>query len=159
MASAPIIDLLDLSGYARLFSEYHHNSELWQPIRSLWEKYLHSNNGTLNQLAAIISLGNIPFHLPHRGMLRTNWQIAVQRHIQQTTGGVREDVLFGRRRVNHSSPLVRYFARSNFTDGVDIIVGDFLFKLPGGELLSWGLGRPQDFQDALEREAEGSDEE
>jgi len=160
LASAPVIDLLDLSGYARLFSEYHQDAQLWQPIGSLWEKYVHGNNGALNRLAAIISLGSIPFHLPHRGILRTNWQIAVQRHIRQGTGGGEpEDFLFGGRKVNHPSALVRYFVRSDFTDGVDIIVGDFFFKVPGGELLSWGQRRPQDFQDALEQDQEGDGEE
>ena len=148
-----------MSGYARLFSEYHQNAQLWAPVGFLWNKYIQGNNGGLNRPAAIISLGNIPFHLPHRGMLRTNWQIAVQRHIRQTTGGgVPEDFLFGRRKINHPSPLVRYFARSDFTDGVDIIVGDFLFKLPGGELVSWGQQRPQDFQDAIDQETGGDDE-
>src|SRR6202034_445323 len=36
----PLIDLIDLSGYALIFSEYHANQTLWDECRDIWNAYL-----------------------------------------------------------------------------------------------------------------------
>lgn len=39
IAAAPLLDLMELSGYARLMADYHGNEQLWQIIVNAWDKY------------------------------------------------------------------------------------------------------------------------
>ena len=38
--SEPVIDAMDLSGYAFVFSELHGNPKLWETCQTTWRRYL-----------------------------------------------------------------------------------------------------------------------
>jgi hypothetical protein len=56
IAAAPLLDLMELSGYARLLADFHKNPDLWTEITRTWDGYL-SNKHTsqvINLFAAAI---------------------------------------------------------------------------------------------------------
>jgi hypothetical protein len=161
VATAPIVDLMDLSGYALLLSEYHRNREMWSPVEKVWTNYLNGTPGALKQLAAIASLEHLPGQIPHRGIVRSQWSIQVHQLLRTLPGDAGTQSRFGMHRVLHPSALVRYVARDEFADGVEIFVGGFLSHFDGADSLDWGFHRPKDFLRGVEWETDnegGTDE-
>lgn len=158
VSSAPLIDLMDVSGYAKLLSEYHKKPELWQPVQTTWDVFLEKTPNALQILSSVVSLEQIHFRIPHRAMVRDNWETQVREELHKLP---RRIVVVGHfsqvEAFTHHSPLVRLVANSDAIDGVEIFVGDFLARKPGAECLKWGYKRPQEFQDRLERESKRFD--
>jgi hypothetical protein len=158
VASAPLIDLMDLSGYARLLSEFHNKPELWQPVQTAWDLYLEKTSSGLQFLSAVVSLENIRFMLPHRGALRTEWEIKINNLLGKLPLRILARGRFSELEAfTHESALVRMFANSGQMDGVEVFVGDFLARKTGSDGLTWGYKRPRDFQRRLEQEREEFD--
>lgn len=161
VAAAPVIDLLELSGSAKLLAELHGEAKLWTPVATAWDSLLANNPKMLSWLAVITSGGMPLFQIPHRGLVRTNWTLRVQRELNQLPkrGFVeRGSGLFIREEVEHPSPLVRYCAKYEFHDGWQIFAAAYLAKQPGGEKLRWGQGVSSLIK-ALDREEEEDNEE
>lgn len=158
IASAPIVDVMDLSGYALLLSEYHQKPDLWTTVEQLWRRYLNDSEA-IKRLAAIVSLENIRFQIPHRGIIRSEWSITIHRLLSALPhrGPQR---YFGIKHVEHPSALVRYAARNDSTDGLEIFIGAFLSAYPESAGLDWGFHRPKEFVEGVqrEREVQGHDE-
>ncbi len=67
--SEPIMELLNVSGYALIFSEYHANPTLWSICRALWEHpYLTDTNATTR------------LWVPHRGLRSPPTPVAQSGH-------------------------------------------------------------------------------
>jgi hypothetical protein len=146
---------MDVSGYARLFSEYHDKPELWQTVQALWDTYLGMAPQALKMLSAVTSLEQIQFTLPHRSMLRGTWESEVRQVLSKLHKRVAVEGRYSQVEVfTHPSPLVRLVANDEFIDGVEIFIGDFLARKLGAEDLKWGYKRPEQFQERLERERE-----
>ena len=81
IAAAPLLDLMDISGYAYLLSDYHETPHLKEPIVEAWDKYLNEEqeNQRLQSLAAAASLSESGFEIEHRGINRTRWKQMIQR--------------------------------------------------------------------------------
>jgi hypothetical protein len=156
IAAAPVLDILELSGYGKLLSELYADEELWAAVSGVWDQRLEKSPGTLPWLAAIITGGTPRFQIPHRGLVRTTWSMRVQRelnrlpHRNSMRGGA--SGIFGSD-VIHSSALVRYCARYDFHNGRDIFAALYLSKQPGGDGLDWGRDA-SDLPESLRREEE-----
>ena len=115
VALAPLLDLMDLSGYACLMADFHNKAQLWTEIKAVWDRYLDGTQGAQRAalLGAGVSLTEGTFAIPHRGLLRTRWQQRIERTLNQLPR--REiyigSVLVSHTLVLHSSSLVRLFAR------------------------------------------------
>lgn len=74
----PFTELLELSGYAFLFAEYHRSPELWQSVQSLWDNYLQSDDNKLRIVVLIYqaSLARREIGITTRQMMRDRWQQA-----------------------------------------------------------------------------------
>jgi hypothetical protein len=92
----PVIDAMDLSGYALIFSELHGNPKLWEPCQAAWRRYLQETGGNdrLTIVAAMHKYHRNLFALTHRATVRTRWQMAANsilgnlpRSAQLTRGG------------------------------------------------------------------------
>jgi hypothetical protein len=161
IALAPVLDALELCGYAKLLSELYADDRLWEAVSSVWDRFLKQSQGTLPWLAAIITGGIPRFQLPHRGVLRTNWSMRIQQKLRKLprlrptyggiVGSVRSDT------VDHTSPLIRYCAKYEFHSGRDIFAALYLSKLPEAEGLNWGTGA-QSLIESLIREEKSYDE-
>lgn len=159
VACAPLLDLMDISGYTFLMSDYHDEPRLKQPIIKEWSHALTKNPPmlSLKGLAAVVSLSEAGFALPHRSMNRIRWQQTVSGYFR----GVESQEILGRRYivpetvVKHDSSLIRTFAQfldwHDLYDGMDIFVVKYILQCEDGEDLDFGERR-RSFHKALERE-------
>jgi hypothetical protein len=162
IAAAPLLDLIDLSGYACLFADYHKNPLLWSETTSVWDEYLNEKESSqrVNLFAAAISITDMSFEIAHRSVLRTSWHQGVSRRLQDVP---RKEVYhrgrpigYSTTLIQHESALVRIFARDqygSFHDGIDIFITLYLRSRPEAKDLTFGRNR-RNFQDALQDEDE-----
>jgi hypothetical protein len=158
IASAPLLDLMELSGYAKLMADYHNNDQLWQIVVDAWNEYFATTGGVipLPLLAGSIAFTEGAFEIPHRGVLRTNWKMRISRRLSD----VPRNEVFSRhfigshKEIDHESALIRIFAQEpygSFHDGIDIFITFYLRAKEGADQLDFGWKR-RDLQDSLERE-------
>ena len=162
IAAAPLLDLMDISGYAYLFSEYHNAPHLKEPITSVWDQYL--NKGEAKQrmqfLVTIAQFAEPPFGLGHRGVNRTRWGQIVSKCLKEME---RQEIPWdghGPTRsfeppVAHKSLLVRIFARHDlvsFYNGIDIFLAEYIHKREDGRALDFGRLRGVSLEETIERE-------
>ncbi len=158
IAAAPLLDLMDISGYACLLADFHKNPDLWQEITTTWDEYLdkEQTSNPINLLAAAIGITEAMFEIPYRSTLCINWKQRVEHSLASLPrrevfrrGVMRHDSI-----VIHKSPLVRIFARErhgSFHDGIDIFISLYLKKRSNGSDLDFGRRR-RDLEDSIKRE-------
>jgi len=161
IALAPLIDLLNISGYAWLASELHNKPELWSEVATAWDEYLREKpvEALTGRFAASVQVGERPGEFGHRSTVRMGWRMRLRDCIRQVLGlttsgrfGYDQDI------VDHPSELVRIFAKSLPSyDGADILFWAYFRKQPGvGEL---SLGRLRDgFSRELDHERQRYEE-
>ena len=164
IAAASLLDLMDISGYAYLFSDLHETSTLKEPILTTWNTYLsaEAEQPFLQFLAAAVSLSESDFEIGHRSTLRTRWKLTIQRMLRDVE---REEADFGAGVPHllagyetvpvHDSPLVRVFANSLdylFYDGIDVFIAKYVRQREDGENLDFGRHRSRDLEEAIRRE-------
>jgi len=164
VAIAPLLDLMELSGFARLYGDFHQINELWDVVKGIWDSYLSEEETFFpaELFATAVGITNSTFEIPHRGLLRTNWQLRVMHDLRNLPKKrVREELWMGipgepKNTISHSSPLVRVFAGDvygSFYDGIDIFVSLYLRdKL--GEKFPDVIPKFKDLKDAIRREEE-----
>jgi len=159
IAAAPLLDVMEMSGYARLMSDYHKNSDLWMVVMTTWDEYMGKKDAsqTLKLLTAAIALTETPFEIPHRGVIRTRWKSIIENCLAKLpkrrvfTGRISMDEI-----ILHESPLVRIFAREhlhNFRDGIDIFLSFYVKQRPEAKDLSFTRNR-RDLMETIVREEE-----
>lgn len=162
IAVAPLLDLMDISGYAYLLADYHDAPCLKESIVNTWDEYLEQDSGTLplEFFASAVTLTESAFEIAHRSINRTRWKQIIQRQLRdverQEISPGQED-LFGETEtvVIHESPLVRIFARNDdflFYDGIDIFLAKYIRQRADGENLDFGRTRSRDLEEAIRRE-------
>lgn len=146
----PVLDALDISGYALLYSELHGNSGFWDLCRTQWEKYLDDEHGDerLRWIAALSAFQQGQLAIAPRALLRTRWQMAFSNALEQLPrdDSARLDHPFGERPVRHDSALIRRIApgegmlgASVLHNASDAFMTLFLAKKPGAEDLDFGV--------------------
>jgi hypothetical protein len=137
LASGPLSDLVELSGYALLFSDFHGNPKLWSSFRTVWDAYLAKDPSPIAVVVMLIALNETPGMLSARGLVHTNWSTRVgqtlarlpKREVFSGGGfGLHTETI-----VSHESPLVRALAEGPFFSlysGTDIFLTLYLFKRP-----------------------------
>ena len=126
ISSAPLLDLMDLSGYARLLADYHNNERLWEIIKLAWDQYIEqqTNNPLPVFINSLIIIDN-GLEIPHRGILRTNWKINIGKKISDVPkhNEHRHSIIGYHTVIDHKSPLIRLFSKGelgSMYDGIDI---------------------------------------
>lgn len=158
IAAAALLDVMDVSGYARLLADYHGNEELWSEVTAAWTKYLTQKHdqSPLPLLAGAVAFTETAFEIPHRSLFRTTWKLK----INQKLADVPRHEVYGRRHlgsdtvIDHDSALVRVFAKGpygSFRDGIDIFIAFYLRNQEGAKDLDFGQKR-RDLRESLERE-------
>lgn len=146
IAAAAILDVMDISGYARLLADYHSNEALWNEITTVWTEYLSEKreHSPVQLLAGAVILTDSAFEIPHRGILRTTWQLKIKQelhnvpcHEEYHRGGFGSHTV-----VDHESALVRIFARDHgFYDGIDVFIEYYLRQFDEVKKLDFGRKR------------------
>jgi hypothetical protein len=158
VAAAALLDVMNVSGYAKLLADYHGNESLWSVVVEAWNGYLaqKGDQSPMPLLAGAVALTETAFEIPHRGILRTTWQQKIARRLADVP---RHDVfhrgyLGSDTVVDHTSALVRIFAQEplgSFHDGLDIFIAFYLRNLEGAKDLDFGWKR-RDLQESLDME-------
>ena len=161
VAVAPLLDLMDISGYAYLLGDYHQTPRLQEPIVHAWNEYLDEDSTPprLTLLAGAVMLTESALEIEHRGTIRSGWEQCIRerlRDLECREYSVGSDIYGGTETiVIHPSPLVRIFARddfSSFYDGIDIFIAKYCRQREDGQSLDFGWSRRRDIEDAIRRE-------
>ena len=161
VAVAPLLDLMDISGYAYLLSDYHETPRLQELIVQAWDEYLDedSTQPRLAILAAAVGRTESALELAHRATIRAGWKQFIRgqlRELERREFSIGSNFYGGTETiVIHPSPLVRIFARddfSSFYDGIDIFIAKFVRQREDGQSLDFGRSRHSDIEDAIRRE-------
>ncbi|MCM3970315.1 hypothetical protein [Pseudomonas aeruginosa] len=130
IAAAAIIDLIEISGYAKLLAEFHNNPDLWNKIEGSWNNICSKESGIQADFILRIIIktaGGGRFEIPHRSLLRTSWSQQIS-HLLGTLPrkhSNRRRALFGESEADHPSRLVQTMAKESygsFNSGFDIFV-------------------------------------
>jgi hypothetical protein len=164
IAAAPIMDMIDLSGYALLFGDYHKVPDLWKEVTGVWDEYLNENQSPprVALIAAAVGLTEAHFEIPHRAVLRTTWHQKINHLLTKVP---RKEMWHHNRFssdsiVVHDSPLVRIFGKEpfgGFRNGIDIFISMYLRKRPDANGLDFGW-KKRDLEKEIELEKRHYDE-
>ncbi len=158
IAAAPLLDLIDISGYAKLMADYHENVLLWETVTQAWDKYLNREReqSPLPLLAGAVAFTESAFGIiPHRSVLRTSWKqkiMNVLRNVpRREVDGI--EAITSDIEIDHEDVLVRIFVGERHLsryDGIDVFINFYLRNCEDGESLDFGRNR-QHFPNALQR--------
>lgn len=150
IAAAPLLDLMDMSGYAYLLSDYHDTPRLRDLVITVWDEYLslNSDSSPLPSFAAAVVLTESGVEREPRGVNRTRWKQMIAdwlEDVERQERGIHGGYGIGGSETIgiHNSPLVRIFAISGFLpyDGIDIFIAKYLRQRENGQNLDFGSGR------------------
>lgn len=140
VASAAVLDLMGVSGYALLLSELHENTELWTIVRSTWDKYL-TESGHVAAIVALVNFVESGLGGKPRDILRIRWQRQVEgklAHLPRKPVDGDAWYMANETEAVHTSRLVQVMASrvgALSYDGNDIFVALYLARKPGAEAL------------------------
>ena len=160
VAVAPLLDLMHISGYAYLFSEYYESELLKQSVRKVWDRYLSGEKAKhrLDLLAhAVFLTESRIMEIPYRGVVRTKWKQTVRRCLRnlETKEVLCRGSIFPEAVVQHESPLVRIFAERQLDvpyDGMDIFISQYIRQRNDGKELDFGRRRVKELDDSIKAE-------
>src|SRR5579872_322869 len=162
--SEPLIDLLELSSYAKIYAELYPNSELWGTCKQYWDTYLSGENahGIIEFIVHVVEFRSKIFKIMPKAILRTNWETALRQAFQEK-GLITEDDIFFRNdrraQVNHQSLLIRVLVQHSIMLHSFIIDVFFITYLKSLSAAT-GVTFPQsDLSDLMERAAQNNNNE
>lgn len=140
IASEPLLDILNLSGYAKVYSALYEQKEIWDVCISVWNNYLKDRQDKKELLKKFVGLQEFrkgQFKIFPRDYLRTNWETMLGAKLQEKN--VIDDRLgfssepWGRKDIDHKSPFIRALCRGRYLHHVsapDIFILTYLLKQP-----------------------------
>ncbi len=149
LLAEPIMDLLDVSGYALIYSEYHQNKELWGPCKVAWEDLVKKHGKEyLERLAALIRNKKYSFGITNRDFSRSQWEIEFNesmRLLPRKHEKIERGIMpIGLSIVDHPSELIREIGGthdrySSIYDSDEVFIDIFLSMLPEADGLDFGI--------------------
>ncbi len=158
----PLADLLEISGYAKVYAEFYQQAELWDVTTQTWDRYFERAGQVADWLRHLVAVSEIRksiFGLKPRDLVRTSWQQDLQGRL--VSEGYMEDWL-GRGMLSqregireHSSLVIRALCRGSdfiFDEAENVFFATYLRQRPEAkDLTKWPAGSSR-FEEALERE-------
>ncbi len=136
--SEPLLDLLNLSGYAKIYSELYNEPKLWKDCSSIWDGYFKKQENAKPLLEKLIGLQEYrksKFQIFPRDTLRTNWELMLQHKLREMN--VIDDMLgssspWRDTDKKHSSALIRALCSGRYihTSADEVFILTYLLKLP-----------------------------
>ena len=143
--SDPILELFDISGYARIYSEYHQDPGLWETCKSVWDTYLENSPQTLETLAFISQVHQSQgLPMPARDSLRSNRQYQLLQLLKKLPTKPNIGYIT-HPRVVHPSKLIRNIAPITFDipilniDAIDVFTIEYLMNFDTKKTLDFGV--------------------
>jgi hypothetical protein len=160
ISGEPLVDLLELSGYAAVLSKVH-NVQFFEVVEKCWKKYFDElpDDAKRTQIIELLCLVTEPTgHLRNRDILRMRWKRASENLLHER--GVLPDQFspydwHERREPLHPDPLVRAFASGVglFTDAHSVFLSVHVFRRPEAASVEKPR-RVEDFDELMRREVE-----
>lgn len=166
IAAAPIMDMIDISGYSKLFSEYYNEEKFWSIVQETWNQYLQNPELKIKPefFVSTISVSESGFGLGHRSTSRFNWSQKVEYKLSSLekqevydNSGAHMAIMSPKNLINHKSALVRFFAKGRYGtshDGIDIFIEYYLKSLDVPDTLTFGRRDYKDLARSIELEKE-----
>ncbi|MBK9928031.1 MAG: hypothetical protein IPP66_22400 [Anaerolineales bacterium] len=149
LLTEPIMDLLDVSGYSLIYSEYHQNEELWKPCKVAWDDLVKKQGREyLERLAMLIQNKKFSFGATNRDFSRSQWEIefnASMRLLPRKHEKIERGVVpIGLSIIDHPSELIREIGGthdrySSVYDSDEVFIDIFLSTLPEASGLDFGI--------------------
>jgi hypothetical protein len=163
VAFTPVIDLIDLSGYCILMSEYYGNTRIRRIVDVYWNSYL-GKVGSLKDpqvgiIFATIATFDQTYEIPHRNQYRFRWERIINNKLIQSIEykSVLGSHPFHEDKIRlHDSPLVRIFSEDEIAlshNGIDVFY-TFILKPMLSEAQCNLINRRRNLADELQREIE-----
>ncbi len=165
-STEPLINLFELSGFTRLYSELYQNAELWNVSQRLWDTYLGAVDAkqVITFIAAIVGYRNTLFMIMPQAGLRSNWEIAFNQKMRERGFPVfpdDRDFINRRKRPSHNSPIIRAIARGGGLMGLnpaqEVFFATYLSNRP--EAAGIGLPDRYNLRERIRREQEENNNE
>lgn len=136
----PLIDIMELSGYAKIYSELYDNPGIWDECVRVWNIHFDENKDSKNAVQHLIDLYKYKkklFGLTPRDIIRTKWKIGLLNTLSEMqliydpfSSGIpwKEDVT-----VKHKSPFIRALCRGRYEphiSGTEVFIISYLLKRP-----------------------------
>ena len=171
IASEPLLDILNMSGYAKIYSELYEEQAVWDVCSTVWDNYFKDRKDKKELLQKFIGLQEFrkgQFKIFPRDYLRTNWETTLRVKLEEMN--IIDDRMgfspeYRRRNIiDHKSPFIRALCRGRYFHHVsapDIFILTYLLKQPEAQGIEF-----KDYSqlnDAIDRETqkdkqEGKDE-
>lgn len=139
--SEPLIDLLELSGYAKVYSELYDVKQFWEECVLSWDRYFESlktdeeRKRMVELLVQTVEFRSTQFKLLPRDIIRTNWEMRLNNVLREK--GFMADIMEmdGRRTPpsSHKSKIIQILAKGHFTHLIttkEIFIITYLLKRP-----------------------------
>jgi len=145
LSTAPLVDLMEISGFAILASEMGQSPEPWNCAQQIWDQYLADRSAgaaRIDILSRALLACDIPLMIPPGEIARTGWRTHASDWVARRLG-LNPNAAWGffggsrGQRVAHPSVLVRVLARDTFSGmyrGMDIFGAMFFKNFPGANL-------------------------
>ena len=161
ISAEPLLDMLQLSGYGKIYSELFDKPDMWQIFENTWNKYLDNVSDKDSKIELLVN--TYQFRLGRRGLgerdlWKTNWEL-------ELNGELREMELLGDRlssrrqnNVNHKSPLIRALCQGGyepFIKSEEIFILMYLLPKYSGSKINFTDNHR--FLETLEEEKSNSD--
>lgn len=136
IASAVIMDVVEISGFAKLLAETHQDNRLWAIVSGAWGAAIDSERGSaiVENLKSIFQLAKGGYVIPHRSDLRFEWETKIKSLLEKLPRKhVESDSLYRSETVAvHPRKLVRLSAKEGYgklPSGLDLFVVFYYINL------------------------------
>lgn len=154
LACSPLMELLDISGYSYLMSDFHNTNEFKTVVTDVWNKYFEGENKQKALLfSTAILLTEASFEIAHRSVFREIWNQKITDKLSELHKNHTSYRTSYGSVVSHDSALVRIFSSDrsgNFYDGIDIFIALYLQVLELDKSLEFSYRR-RNFSDEIKR--------
>lgn len=157
----PLIDIMELSGYAKIYSELFDIPEIWNVCEETWNKYFDSPDNSDNRIKFLIKFyeyRKVLFQISQKDILRSNWQTSLNNKLQEMD--LIDDMFSSSRlpweknmKTKHKSPLIRALCRGRYEphgSTAEVFIITYLLKRPESQGIEFKDMR--DLSKAIEKE-------
>ncbi len=138
----PLMDIMELSGYAKIYSELFAIPDIWDICKTTWDKYFESHiqpNDAVKFLITSYKYRKSLFQISPRDILRTNWQKSFNNKLREMN--LIDDIYifssqyYGDKesKTKHKSPLIRAMCRGRYEPHIsaaEVFIISYLLKRP-----------------------------
>lgn len=163
LTASPLVDMLEISGYAKIISELNDQQDIWKVCEDTWNKYIESSSKPSDLIQFFISFTEVrqgSFKQTPRDVIRSRWEmrlnhILVEKKLAYPFGVDENTYSLSR----HESPTIRAlgrFASMLRASPSTVFIVTYLLKLDSANGLSFN--DQHDFSSRLTREVESEGE-